>query len=160
MEKNKWIVGIDPGFKGAIAFLSLNDKLYIRDLPLTLYNGKKQIDHKVFSAMISTRASVVSFAAIEVVGSRPGQDVGSVIRFGFNAGVLHGVFAAHGIKVLNVVPAVWKSCLGLDQDKKKSLELARKLFPDYAHYFKLAKHDGRAEAALIAYFARKGFSKL
>ena len=147
------IIGIDPGFTGAIAFLNRN-KLLIQDLPIRLIMKKKQIDERKFAAIIKD-APCIDYAAIEDVHSMPNQGVASTFTFGYNAGILLGVLAAHNIKILKVRPNVWKPALGLDRDKKKSLVLARKVFPDYQSYFKLMKHNGRAEAALIAHFAQK-----
>lgn len=50
-----------------------------------------------------------------------------------------------------VTPATWKRSLGLSTDKRASLHKARLLFQpaDLA----LAKHEGRAEALLIAHWA-------
>ena len=154
------ILGIDPGFTGAIAAI---DKgiLNIEDLPIKYIMNKKQIDENKFDKLIrkwtehSYYKSVLKFAVIEDVHSMPNQGVASTFSFGYNAGILLGVLAAHNIKVLKVRPNVWKPALGLDRDKKKSLVLARKVFPKYESYFRLMKHDGRAEAALIAHFAQK-----
>jgi hypothetical protein len=47
-----------------------------------------------------------------------------------------------------VTPAVWKASYGLSKDKHASLHKARLLYPTAELH--LAKHDGRAEALLIA----------
>lgn len=150
------IIGIDPGFSGAIAFLE-KDRLAIFDLPLTLFMNRKQIDGQEFSSLIIEHIHLIEFAVIEDVNSMPNQGVVSTFRFGYSAGILLGVLQAHGIRVLRVKPAVWKTALNLSRDKKKSLQLARKTFPDYQFYFKRAKDDGRAEAALLAQFAKESF---
>lgn len=151
------IIGIDPGFTGAIAFLSDNNTLIIKDLPIRFIMGKKQIDEKKFSELIKERAAFdnIEFAVVEDVWVMPKQGIVSAGRFMYNAGILLGVLAAYNFKILKTKPNVWKPALGLDSDKKKSLRLAKKVFPAYKDYFKLVKHDGRAEAALIAYFAQK-----
>lgn len=148
------IAGIDPGFSGAIALLH-GERLTVLDLPIVKIRDKKQIDAKLFSRFIRTYAPSIKAAVIEDVHSMPGQGVSSTFRFGYNAGVLYGVLSANSIKTIKVAPAVWKSSFGLTRDKRKSLELARKLFPKYKEFFKLAKHDGRAEAALIALFGQQ-----
>jgi len=150
------IVGIDPGFSGAIAFLdkyASNNRIEIQDLPLKMIMGRKQIDGSAFSKLL-TRPFIIRFAVIEDVAAMPGNGSVSMFRFGFNAGVLHGVLESLGIKLLRVKPAVWKSALGLDSNKKNSLILARRIFPKSQHYFTRAKDDGRAEAALLAHFAK------
>ena len=87
----------------------------------------------------------------------PGQGVVSTFNFGYNAGILLGVLEAHRLTVLKVKPNVWKCNMGLDRNKNTSIALAKKKFPDYSSYFKRAKDDGRAEAALIAWYAHKTF---
>jgi hypothetical protein len=51
-----------------------------------------------------------------------------------------------------ITPAVWKRALGLSSQKLASLHKARLLFPGAELH--LAKHDGRAEALLLAYHAQ------
>lgn len=153
------IIGIDPGFTGAIAYLD-GENLKIFDLPLKLVNGRNRIDAEVFAYKVG-RAKFenrIRFAVIEEIGSMPDQGISSTARFNYNAGILYGALAGLGIKVMFVKPTVWKPALGLNRDKKKSLALAKELFPLHRAYFKRVKDDGRAEAALIAHFARECLS--
>ena len=150
----KIIIGIDPGFSGAIAFYnSTTKRLKIYDLPLKKIMNKNQIDGVRFSQMIRFISDDIEFAAIEDVHAMPNQGVVSTFRFGYNAGILLGVLCAHGLKILRIKPSVWKSALNLSANKKDSIELAKKAFPKYKGYFTRQKDDGRAEAALIALFA-------
>jgi hypothetical protein len=64
--------------------------------------------------------------------------------------VVEGVFAMARRPLVYVAPSTWKRHLGLSKDKGASRQRAVELWPDRADLFKLAKHDGRAEAALIA----------
>lgn len=152
------IIGIDPGFSGAIAFLQ-EKSLTTVDLPTKVYKGKKHIDAVAFTKVVRdhTFNVQVKYVVIEDIGAMPGQGLASTARFTYNAGVLLGVVAALDLNTLKVRPNVWKPALGLNRDKKKSLALARKLFPKNVNDFKLVKHDGRAEAALIAHFAKISF---
>ena len=149
------IIGIDPGFTGAIAFLRKND-LVIYDLPIRMIKGKRQIDenelHKILKAYLYSNN--IKYAVLEDVWVMPNQGIVSSGRFMYNAGILLGALAAYDVTIIKTKPGVWKSALGLSKDKKKSLALAKKLFPAYKDYFRLMKHDGRAEAALIAHFAK------
>jgi hypothetical protein len=61
------------------------------------------------------------------------------------------VIQARHIRIELVTPSVWKRALGLGKDKDASLHKARLLFPMAELH--LAKHDGRAEALLIAHYA-------
>jgi len=154
------IIGIDPGFSGAIAFLHNNNKLIVNDMPLVKINNRKQVDCDKINELIKTakiNSKNFNFAAIEDVHSMPGQGVASTFRFGYNAGILLGILKSNDIKVLRVRPTVWKSALGLSRKKSESLMLAKKIFPYYKTYFNRAKDDGRAEAALLAYYAKQSF---
>ena len=150
------VLGIDPGFTGAIAFLNDEGTLKVFDMPLMKIQNKKQVDPYKFQRLLG-EVACIEFAIIEDVHSMPNQGVASTFRFGYNAGILLGVLTALRIEVLRVKPSVWKSSLGLSRNKKQSLELAKKNFPNYSEYFKRAKDDGRAEAALLAYYGREVF---
>jgi hypothetical protein len=68
-------------------------------------------------------------------------------------GAILGALGALGLEVHIVTPAAWKRAVGVTADKRSSLDLARTLWPsDADRWFRLAKHDGRAEAALIAVY--------
>lgn len=149
------IIGVDPGFTGAIAFLK-DDWLNIKDLPVKRIMNKKQIDEQEFVSFFrQLPLDTIQYAVIEDIGAMPGQGIVSTSRFTYNAGILLGVLAAFDIKILKVRPSVWKPALGLTRNKIDSLNLAKKIFPRHTSYFRLRKHDGRAEAALIAHFARE-----
>lgn len=155
------IIGIDPGFTGAIAFLKYTNpkdySLKIIDMPIHLILNRKQVKARELTEVIEAMGLVhpIRFAALENVHTMPTDGIVSAGTFMYNAGILLGVLAALNIKVLRVRPNVWKPALGLSSDKAKSLALARKRFPCYRHYFKRKMDDGRAEAALLAHFARE-----
>ncbi len=151
-----FIMGIDPGFSGGIALLSESD-LIVTDIPIVKYLKKKEVDAEAFSRIVEAASKRTLFAIIEDVHSMPNQGVASTFKFGYNAGILYGVLKAFGIQVIKVKPAIWKSGLNLSRNKKESIFLAKKLFPCHTEYFKRAKDDGRAEAALLAHFGKKHF---
>ena len=159
------IVGIDPGLTGAIAVISVNPItcVAVHDIPTILSRNetKKVTDLSSLSKIIreiSTEYRVLA-VLIELVASRPDQGVVSVFSFGFGTGLLHGVCAANGLKIAEISPAVWKADLNLTRNKADSLHLAKKIFPESAKSFEKMKHNGRAEAALIAYFGIKFMGK-
>jgi len=149
------IIGIDPGFTGAIAFLT-DEYLRVFDLPVKYIMKRKQIDENALSLIIETNALNPCFCAIEKVHAMPNDGKAGAFTFGYNAGILIGVLAPFKINILRIPPAVWKSGLGLGRNKSESIKLARKLFPAYKDYFKSVRdHDGRAEAVLIAHYANQ-----
>ncbi len=91
-----------------------------------------------------------SFVVIEHVASMPKQGVASTFKFGMSFGVALGVVGGMDLPSTLVRPAKWKRDMGLTSDKERSRRLAIERWPNHADSFKLKKHDGRAEAALLA----------
>jgi crossover junction endodeoxyribonuclease RuvC len=97
-------------------------------------------------------------AVLEKVDARPMDGRGSIAAFARNAGALGSFLVATGRPLALTPPSSWKRKAGLvDQPKRASIELARLLFGAAAadRWFSLQKHDGRAEACLIALFGAK-----
>ncbi len=86
----------------------------------------------------------------------PRQGIASAFQFGVGFGSVLSVLQALHISLEFVTPAVWKRAYGLSRDKHASLFKARLMFPTAE--LNLAKHDGRAEALLIAEYGRRTFT--
>ncbi len=152
----KFILGVDPGFTGAIALLSLETGvLNIVDMPVvTGTKGRTEID--LPGLLTLTRPTVPGvLAVLEFVAARPGQGAPATFRFGQGYGALQMAMAAHKIPVQYVTPAKWKKHFGLSKDKGASRGLANQRFPHNAEEFRRVKDDGRAEAALIALYGKE-----
>ena len=129
---------------------------------------KRQIDPYQLAAWLEIQRPLIKFAVIEQVQAmpsrgRPGEErramgVTSAFNFGFTTGAIHGIIAACGIEIRTVSPQVWKRKFGLlGQDKDASRGEASRRLPSCAHLWPLKKHDGRAEAVLLAiYGAEQG----
>lgn len=149
-------VGVDPGLSGAIAFLEddgqiagVYDLPVVRDAKLAWIHGGQLssmiIDHKAFRRCT---------AMVERVNSMPQQGIASAFQFGVGFGSVLSVLQALGVAIEFVRPTEWKKSYGLGGDNKakhQALHKARLLYPDAE--LGLAKHDGRAEALLIARYA-------
>jgi crossover junction endodeoxyribonuclease RuvC len=149
------IVGIDPGAKGAIAFLTDGgDLLSVHDMPSYQIDvsGKKRtrIGAAEFANLLHDRT--ISAAYVERVGAMPGQGVASCFSFGYAAGIIEGALAALGVPVTFVTPQSWKKAMQLRSDKDACRQRAAQLFPRVAAQFSRVKDDGRAEAALIGLY--------
>jgi crossover junction endodeoxyribonuclease RuvC len=153
--KKPYVLGVDPGYTGALAIVHLETRRVIKclDMPTLLVNGSKVVELTELSLFIDAHAPTLRLAAQEEVGARPGEDIGNAFRFGFGAGSVAGAISANYVPLYFVKPAIWKTLMCLSRDKKDSLVKARELFPADAHLFKRVKDHGRAEAALIAHFA-------
>ena len=151
------ILGIDPGFTGAIALVdSTAGKLIsVVDMP-TFKNkkGKVETNHiSLFNLLNPGSANVT--AVLEFVASRPNQSSQSTFRFGQGYGAIEMALAAHRIPIQYVTPSKWKAHFGLSKDKGVSLSLAIQRFPDQSDSFRRVKDNGRAEAALIALYGKE-----
>ena len=150
-------IGIDPGLKGAIAALDdTGSVLLLEDLPVMRDKSLAWIDGSALQSLLMGRACGVgheAVALVERVSSMPGQGVATSFQFGVGFGSILGVLQAMHIRIEFVTPAVWKRSYGLGSDKRASLHRARLTFPNAE--LQLFKHDGRAEALLIAEYGRR-----
>ena len=149
-----YVIGIDPGAKGAIAILTDTGSLVeVWDMPtLEIKVGKAtktRISPEVLAEELRNWDSVRA-AYMEAVSSSPQMGVSSAFAFGEGFGVVKGVLAALGVPLVLVPPAKWKRDMGLNQSKDGSRAKAIAKWPSHAGEFKRVKDDGRAEAALIA----------
>lgn len=148
-------VGVDPGMSGAIGLVDRGGGLVdCYDMPVvgglvSIHGllGLEEWDNGEFGP-----------AVIEDVHSMPKMGVVGAFGFGRSKGVVEAVFAGAGLALHYVSPAKWKRDMGLTVVKgsskieKKGVARRRaiELWPAKAELFKLVKHDGRAEAALLA----------
>lgn len=146
-------IGVDPGQKGGYAVIGdqtalaypWDDELFIVDMKAVLHMNQPVV------------------AAVEKVGARPGQGVTSMFNFGKSAGYIEGVLAALGISHQLVPPHQWKRDFGLiGQEKLASVMVCQRLFPavDLRRTERCTTYsDGKAEALLIAEYARRHYGR-
>lgn len=146
-------VGIDPGLHGAFAVMDAFGGLtQLVDLPVSRDGKLAWIDgSELFYALSWDKNSPVS-VTIERVHSMPRQGVASSFQFGVTVGSILSVLQVKQMPIEFVSPSKWKRDLGLSSDKKAALHKARLLYPGAD--LRLEKHDGRAEALLIAHWSR------
>jgi crossover junction endodeoxyribonuclease RuvC len=160
----KIYIGVDPGNNGAFSVVNQHGALIqVFDMPTVQVKvGAKNKTRIVPQLMVSELHLFKNFdvfALIENVNASPGMGVVSAFNFGKGAGLVEGVFAGMVMPYGHVTPALWKKYFKLSQNKDESRELAMQLWPSHAHEFKLKKHDGRAESALIALYQLKKETK-
>ena len=141
------LLGIDPGFKGALAFLDTSTRLVAAHAMPTekRSNGKTYLDAPATARLIESTGP--DEAWIEDVYSSPQMGVTSAFSFGEGKGVLVGVLAALRVPVRLVAPSVWKGKMGLTSDKDSTKRFARALFAKST-----LSTEGKCEAALIAQY--------
>jgi crossover junction endodeoxyribonuclease RuvC len=149
--------GIDVGNNGAIALIVDGRLERVEDMPIVeIQRGKtvkRQVSAQALVGIIKDMQP--THAAVEKVASMPNQGVASMFAFGRSAGVIEGVLAALEVPVSYVQPAVWARTMNKGYGTDASRHRAMELHPDKQEWFKLVKHDGRAEAVLIAMWGMK-----
>lgn len=147
------ILGVDPGLSGALAVLR-GSGLTTHDMPTFQIKGKQKLDLVALDVLLRNLVAFYEpeLAIVEDVHSMPKQGVASSFTFGYVTGAIHAMLAARKIPVHLVSPASWKRVMGLSRDKDASRQLASRLFPSAASQWARKKDDGRAEAALLAYY--------
>jgi len=145
--------GLDPGITGACAaiddagqLVALHDLPILRDGKLAFVDAQALVSH-----MLEARQGQPARIYIERVSAMPRQGVASSFQFGVGLGSLLAACRFLAMPLELITPAQWKRAMGLSSDKRASLDKARLLFPSAELH--LAKHDGRAEALLLAHYA-------
>ena len=149
-----YVIGIDPGISGAIAIFKDGVLDCVVDMPtLEVDSGKTKKRH-ISAAFLRNilEGYPDSHVVIEKVGAMPNQGVTSMFNFGRSAGIIEGVVAGLKLSSTYVTPAAWTKAVGRAAGKDASRMRAMELFPSQAELFKRAKDDGRADAALVAYW--------
>lgn len=152
-----FVMGIDPGFFGALAVYDPAAKSLkaLIGMPLKRKTGASRttVDNFQLALFFDEWANQCKYAIIEEVNAMPGQGVSSMFRFGESYGTVLGVIAAYYMPHLRVSPWTWKMLMGCSKDKNISVKKARELFPSHTQYFEQKKQgDGFAEAALMAVY--------
>lgn len=92
---------------------------------------------------------------LEQVWTMPKQGIASTGRFMRAYGAIGAVCELLCDRVVYVTPQVWKKSMNVTSDKEQSLAEARQRFPQAV--LKLKKDHGKAEALLIAEYARRAW---
>jgi len=153
-------LGIDPGQIGGLAVIkrlpaAACTLVSAIPMPLSLDDTTKpRLDIKAVKIWLRTIPHIFSrmdMGVIEKVHSMPRQGVASSFQFGrmFGAAELLPVLFCYDN--FSVTPRQWKKHFGLSADKREAVKLATSFYGD--QFWLLKKHEGIAEAALIATWA-------
>ena len=162
----EYFMGIDPGKTGALALIDeKGTAVLVRDWcdgPLLAkelraiditYAPKLTIIEKV-AAMTRKVTAFGKGGKREVKIIK--QGVTSSFTFGANYGWWLGALDSLGFKYQTIAPVSWMARMKIpkkaNSNDKPSLPIARRLFPNMELHLK--KHDGRADALMIAEYAR------
>lgn len=148
----KTTLGIDLGLTGALAYWD-GRELLISDMPVFEIKKRKALDiQKLKSIILENRPD---HAVVEKLTPLP--KVGGLQSFsmGHSEGLVLGLLAAYNIPYTLVRPAQWKADMKCPKDKDAARRRASELLPQFSHNWDLKKHDGRAEASLLALWGLK-----
>ncbi len=152
-------VGIDPGLSGAVSFRS-NEEMTVLDMPILVIKkakgARRVLDLTALAYLIDdkTKNKPRVHFFIERVASMPKQGVASMFSFGETYGAIKGIVAANFFPMTLVTPVTWKRKLKVSGNKDDARYRASQLMPHHAHFWSSRRDDGRAEAALIAYYGQ------
>lgn len=146
-------IGIDPGKTGGWAITH-------EDGHVDVYPWNDEIFIACMQGLHMANPSGEGIiCALEKVGSMPKQGVSSTFRFGEEYGLIQGVLKALNIPYQTIPPQTWKKEFSLlHQDKSKSVETAKRLFPglNFLPTERCRKpSDGMCESALLMLYARR-----
>lgn len=151
-------LGIDPGLSGALVLMD-GRALEVADVPtFTLTRNaknKREIDVQQLADIVEAFARSNPLVFIENSTPMPQQGSASTFAFGKAFGIILGVCAANKLVIERIAPQRWKRALLVPKDKDGARARASQLLPAHAHNWRLHKHDGRAEAALLALYGAR-----
>jgi hypothetical protein len=153
------LLGIDPGAKGAIAIFKDNKT------EVFSFNGNPLIlDQILFK--VKEENNFIAKAYIEKMHGMPMQGTSSTFKLGYNYGIAISLLEHYKIGYMEISTNTWQKAFGLiikhdDKDKgkklktsdkkKKSIEMANKLYPE----LNIGKDDGKADALLILEYLKR-----
>ena len=145
------VIGVDPGQKGGLAFLS--DIVSAYPMPL----AGKELDISEITDLILSYPEI-SLAVVEKCHAMPGQGTVSMFKFGKSYGTLLGILGALKIPTKLVTPQAWKKVIlaGTKKDKDAAIVYVRMRYPDFNLILPRCRkpHDGMADAICIAEYGR------
>ncbi len=155
------IVGVDPGLTGAVAFIDgAGGSCRIDDLPTLEKSGsgliKRKLDGRALLTLFQSRVGPIAavLCVIEDVGTLGGEKAAQIQgSLQYSKAVIETVAAIAMYPTVLVGVQRWKGFYKLGKDKKDAIRLAKTLYPDAP--ITLMKHEGRADALLLAHYARR-----
>ncbi len=171
----KTYVGVDPGKTGCVAFLWPSEpRIAFFDAELISISILAELLEKEEEPFVLLEKVQVMPGSVRrrfqagLAAGEPGEQVEvgqgrvSILNYGINYGEYLGLLKALKIPYGEIYSQSWKRefllfglKLPLSVVKQRSIDTAKHLFPEIAVDLKLKKHHGRAEALLIAEYARR-----
>lgn len=140
------VLGVDPGATGGIALLDRSGVIRFAEAMPALRTAIPTIDVGALNSWLTHHHEPVR-GYVERAQAMPRQGVSSSFNYGAIAASVCTALTALGVGYELVQAAKWKRDMGLDSDKRRSLDLVRQMYP---RLHLRAKDDGIAEAILLA----------
>ena len=149
-------VGVDPGKTGAIAVINeRGEPQWVDDIPRL--GG--EVDAKGFVEMLRESRNLIACAAIERTQAMPQTPRSICHSLGMSEGMALAGLLMLEVRVVRPRPNEWKKVLDVPADKVKAKEKAEMMFPTMKHRLTRASDHNRAEALLLADYARRMWEK-
>lgn len=145
---SKTILGIDNGLSGCLAFYD-EAELMLYDMPV-FEGDRKSLDLQRIKSTIELQAPDLAY--IEKLTPMPKVSGLTGFSMGHSEGAIRGILTCMNIPYVMVRPAVWKKFFNCPAEKDQARAKASELLPQFSHNWPLKRHDGRAEAGLIALY--------
>lgn len=171
------IVGIDSGTNGAIVSLSLDGDIIDTFLLKDVYNVKNGYNFPKLNEYMRSIADDIKNCGVEKVYGFNGSSKLSAFSMGGGLQFIYDVLSANNIKYINIAAKTWQNYSRMNDDiiftdkttksgklkidtKKTAMNVAGRLFPNQtlrATKRSTTAHDGKTDAALIAYYVLKNY---
>ena len=153
MSNIHYAIGIDPGANGAMAILTIENKI-VKNIDLFDFkkNGIKEYVRPL--KLIDSSYSIL----IEQVHAMRGQGVSSTFSFGQRLGELEGMLQTLDLTYSKVIPQKWQKLVGVEpkSGKKGIYSAISNIYPNSQLTGKMGGIlDGRCDALSIAYYNYK-----
>jgi len=160
-------LGVDPGWYGMIALVTIDTILEVHKIPSHKNTGdhthvgakhaKKKINVLKLQEIISKLPiKKIDISFMENVWPRPRDGKKSICTMCKNSGILTALFELNGVVLTQVEPSVWKERLNVTKDKDTSINLVKKIYGKrQCNKFNALDDDNVAEAILVGYYGLK-----
>ena len=149
-----YTIGVDPGEKGGIALIDhQGHAIEYAPMPDTVRGIVDLISEYAQECSKGHDVRMI----VEKAQTMPRQGIVSAFNYGKHFGIFEPLAAVLSIKYIEVRPKEWKKSMRLNSEKVNSINACERLFPGVNLILPRCrkKHDGIAEALLIAEWGRK-----
>lgn len=165
-------VGVDPGAHGSLGLLDVTAAGVIAsarvfDTPSIQVKVGKTMRTRIDEAgvrdllMMEVMRFGGCYAVLEGVAPQPKFGGSTNFWLGQSLGVWSACLTCCSIPYKLVYSQTWKKAFSIvkdDKNKSQAMQIARRMFPQLSAELKRVKDDGRAEAILLADYARRTFT--